>query len=130
MSSRASRSRRMAITASGMALTAIRLPATSISTFIRSLPDSVLEMGEPSPMKPQRVIPLLAVLLATAPAVRAHELGKIQVYATFLKDGTYRVDVPIDPQHLTPGDAGQVGKTRYGTVAGLTREAERPMGRF
>ncbi|HEV8581746.1 MAG TPA: HupE/UreJ family protein [Thermoanaerobaculia bacterium] len=82
-------------------------------------------------MRPLRVIQILAVLLLViAPAVKAHELGKIQVYATFLKDGTYRVDVPIDPQHLTPGDAGQFGKTRYGTVAGLTREAERPLGKF
>src|SRR4030095_7856564 len=81
-------------------------------------------------MKPLRVIQIFAVLLATAPAVRAHELGKIQVYATFLEEGTYRVAVPIDPQHLTPGDAGSVGKTRFGAVAGLTRESERPFGTF
>jgi HupE / UreJ protein len=121
---------RMATTSCRRAVMALRMPIASSWTFIRSLLDSVLEMGEPSPMKPLRVIQIFAVLLAIAPAVRAHELGKIQVYATFLEDGTYRVDVPIDPQHLTPGDAGLVGETRYGAVAGLTRESERPFGTF
>jgi hydrogenase/urease accessory protein HupE len=26
------------------------------------------------------------------------------VYASFQKDGTYRIDIPLDPEHLAPGD--------------------------
>lgn len=81
-------------------------------------------------MRPLRILPILAVLLAAAPAVRSHELGKIQVYASFLKDGTYRIDVPIDPEHMTPGEAGPAGETRYGAIAGLTPEVDRQFGTF
>jgi hypothetical protein len=81
-----------------------------------------------------RGAPLAAVftlLLHAIPAARAHELGKVQVYATFLKDGTYRIDVPIDPEHLTPGDmGGPAGETRYGSIAGLTPEVDRRFGTF
>jgi HupE/UreJ protein len=80
-------------------------------------------------MKPLRRL-LLALLVLAASAARAHELGKVQVHATFLKDGTWRIDVPIDPEHLTPGDAGPVGSTRYGAVAGLSPETEKPFGSF
>jgi hydrogenase/urease accessory protein HupE len=49
---------------------------------------------------------IATVLLAlTAPAVYPHELGKIQVYASFQKDGTYRIEIPLDPEHLGPGDS-------------------------
>jgi hypothetical protein len=72
----------------------------------------------------------LAVLLALAPAAGAHELGKIQVHASFLKDGTYRIDVPIDPEHMTPADAGPAGETRHGAIAGLTPEVDRQYGKF
>ncbi len=80
-------------------------------------------------------IPVLAVLgvlvvLSPFPA-HAHELGKVQVYATFLKDGTYRIDVPIDPEHLTPGDfGGPAGATRHGAIARLTPEVEGKYGKF
>jgi hydrogenase/urease accessory protein HupE len=48
---------------------------------------------------------IATVLLAlAAPAVQSHELGKIQVYASFQKDGTYWIDIPLDPEHLAPGD--------------------------
>src|SRR6185295_19138503 len=81
----------------------------------------------------RRVLFVLAILavLPTAPAARAHELGKVQVYATFLKDGTYQIDVPIDPEHLTPGDeGGPAGETRYGTIVGLAPKVDRQLGTF
>ncbi len=78
-----------------------------------------------------RFVLVVLAVLPTAPAARAHELGKIQVYATFLKDGTYQIEVPVDPEHLTPGDeGGSEGDTRYGAIAGLTPEADRRFGRF
>jgi hydrogenase/urease accessory protein HupE len=81
----------------------------------------------------RRVLFVLAVLavLPTAPPARAHELGKVQVYADFLKDGTYRIDVPIDPEHLTPGDeGGPAGATRYGVIEGLSDKVDRHLGTF
>ncbi|HEY0512962.1 MAG TPA: HupE/UreJ family protein [Thermoanaerobaculia bacterium] len=86
-------------------------------------------------MRPTILRPLLLLLLAllvlTASTARAHQLGKIQVYTTFLKDGTYRIDVPLDPSHMTPGDlGGPAGETRYGPVAGLTPAIDRQFGRF
>jgi hydrogenase/urease accessory protein HupE len=74
---------------------------------------------------------LAAFLILPGAAARAHELGKIQVYATFLKDGTYRIDIPVDPAHLWPRDRGGAqGGTRYGPIAGLTPEVDRQLGRF
>lgn len=74
---------------------------------------------------------LLALLLGLPGAARAHELGKIQVYATFLKDGTYRIDIPVDPSHLWPGDKGSAGGgTRQGPIAGLTPEVDQRFGKF
>src|SRR5918992_1021742 len=81
-----------------------------------------------APMKPVRLLLVLVVLIA--PAAGAHELGKIQVYASFLKDGTYRIDVPIDPEHMTSEDAGPGGETRYGAIEGLTPEVDRQFGTF
>jgi HupE / UreJ protein len=46
-----------------------------------------------------------AVLLSLTPPLRAHETGKVQVYATFLKDGTYKIEIPIDPEHLEAGES-------------------------
>lgn len=75
------------------------------------------------------VLAVLAVLFV--PAAAAHELGKVQVYATFLEDGTYRIDVPVDDDHLSPKDlGGPAGETRYGRIAGLTPEADARYGRF
>ncbi|MFL6192953.1 MAG: HupE/UreJ family protein [Thermoanaerobaculia bacterium] len=75
---------------------------------------------------------IATVLLAlAAPAVHSHELGKIQVYASFHQDGTYRIEIPLDPEHLTPGDnGGPAGETRYGAIAGLSPETDRLFGRF
>lgn len=80
-----------------------------------------------------RLLPVLFVLsvLFVLPAARAHELGKVQIYASFLKDGTYRIDVPIDPEHRTPGDeGGPAGVTRYGAIEGLTPEVDERYGTF
>jgi hypothetical protein len=79
-----------------------------------------------------RILLLAALLVLTAFAVHAHELGKIQVYATFLKDGTYRIDIPVDPTHLWPGDkgAGAAGETRYGPIQGLTPAVDQRFGKF
>ncbi len=86
-------------------------------------------------MRPPTIFPVLllaALLVLTASAVPAHELGKIQVYATFLKDGTYRIDIPVDPTHLWPGDkgAGASGETRYGPIRGLTPAVDQRFGKF
>lgn len=69
--------------------------------------------------------------LAGASGAAAHELGKVQVYANFQKDGTYKIDLAMDEEHLAPGDAGGPAKeTRYGRIEGLTPEAERRFGRL
>jgi hypothetical protein len=84
-------------------------------------------------LRPTTLRPLLlaALLILPGAAARAHELGKIQIYATFLKDGTYRIDIPVDPAHLWPGDKGSAeGETRYGAIAGLTPEVDRQFGKF
>ncbi|HEX4960253.1 MAG TPA: HupE/UreJ family protein [Thermoanaerobaculia bacterium] len=82
-------------------------------------------------MSRSRILLALLLFFLAVPGARAHELGKTQVYATFLKDGTYRIDVPIDPEHLTPGDfGGPAGKTRYGTIGGLTPKVEEQFGKF
>lgn len=77
------------------------------------------------------VLAVLGVLFVLSPAAYGHELGKVQVYATFLADGTYRIDVPVDDDHLAPKDlGGPAGETRYGRIAGLTPEADARYGRF
>src|SRR5690348_14274750 len=42
------------------------------------------------------------LLLLFTPAARAHELGRFQVQAELLRDGTYRVDLVADAEHLDP----------------------------
>ncbi len=74
---------------------------------------------------------VLAAALALSPAAGAHELGKVQVYATFLEDGTYRVELVVDEEHLTSQDVGgPAGDTRYGPIQGLTGEVDRRFGRL
>ncbi len=74
---------------------------------------------------------IVLLMLALASAARAHELGKIQVYATFLKDGTYRIDLVTDDEHLTPRDGGgPAGETRYGPIHGLPGDVDRRFGYF
>lgn len=83
------------------------------------------------PTRIRRFVLALLLALAAAPAARAHDLGKVQVYATFLKDGVYRIDIVADEEHLSSRDAGgPAGETRYGPVRGLTPEADRVFGRF
>jgi hypothetical protein len=73
----------------------------------------------------------LLLALALAPAAEAHELGKVQVYADFLKDGTYRIDLVLDEEHLTSQDVGgPAGTTRYGEIRGLGRDLDRRFGRL
>lgn len=68
--------------------------------------------------------------LAGGPA-GAHELGPFQVYGTFLRDGSFRLDVKIDEEHLAPGQLGGPGRTtRYGRIAGLSGPTEERFGRF
>lgn len=78
-------------------------------------------------------IVLLALVLPLLRADRAgaHELGKFQVYATFLMDGTYRIEIVADEEHLAPGDTGgPAGTTRYGAIQGMPEEVDRRFGRF
>jgi hypothetical protein len=42
------------------------------------------------------------LLLLFSQAARAHELGRFQVQAEFLRDGTYHVDLVADAEHLDP----------------------------
>jgi HupE/UreJ protein len=68
--------------------------------------------------------------LAGGPA-GAHELGPFQVYGTFLGDGSFRLDVKIDEEHLAPGQLGGPARpTRYGRIAGLSGPTEQRFGRF
>lgn len=68
--------------------------------------------------------------LAGGPA-GAHELGPFQVYGTFLRDGSFRLDIKIDEEHLGPGQLGGPGRpTRYGRIAGLSGPTEQRFGRF
>ena len=45
---------------------------------------------------------LALLLLLFSQTARAHELGRFQVQAEFLHDGTYRVDLVADREHLDP----------------------------
>lgn len=83
-------------------------------------------------MKLLRSLLIFALLLALAgPVLQAHELGKVQVYATFLKNGTYQIDLPVDPEHLARSDeGGPAGETRYGAIAGLAPDVDRRFGKF
>jgi hypothetical protein len=85
------------------------------------------------PARPRRRLRTLlaAALLALPAAAGAHQLGKIQVYATFLKDGTYQIEVPLDPSHMVAEDlGGPAGETRYGAIAGLKPAEEQQFGRL
>ncbi|MBV8201859.1 MAG: hypothetical protein JOZ15_14650 [Acidobacteria bacterium] len=63
--------------------------------------------------------------------VVAHELGPFQVYGTFLRGGSFRLDVKIDEEHLAPAQLGGPARpTRYGRIAGLGGATEQRFGRF
>jgi hydrogenase/urease accessory protein HupE len=54
-------------------------------------------------------------------AALAHEMGVVQVAATFAADATYCIDITVDPSHLAPGaDSGAV----------LEPEADVPLRHF
>lgn len=79
------------------------------------------------------IVLLLALVLPLVRAGRAeaHTLGKVQVYATFLKDGTYQIDLVADEEHLGPEDTGgPAGATRYGPIEGMSGEVDQRFGRF
>jgi hypothetical protein len=83
------------------------------------------------PARIRHLVPALLLALALAPAAKAHELGKVQVYADFLKDGTYRIDLVLDEEHLTSQDVGgPAGPTRYGEIQGLGGDLDRRFGRL
>jgi len=73
-----------------------------------------------------------ALLALAAPTIAgAHELGKVQVHATFLKGGTYQIELVLDEEHLTPQDVGgPAGATLYGAIAGLPAEVDQRFGRL
>ena len=66
---------------------------------------------------------VLCLALATAwlacGAAQGHELGTIRTYATFARDGTFRIEVFVDREHLPPGFAARVDAPRI-PIAGLT----------
>ena len=54
---------------------------------------------------------LFAAVLFASPLF-AHELGMVQVEATFQKDGTYVVDLNVDREHIPPGvTLSDIGKS-------------------
>jgi len=82
-----------------------------------------------------RRLPLSAVVaaallaLAAAPAIGAHELGTIRTFVTFEKNGTYRIELRIDREHLPPGFAS-APPSPPARIRGLTPELEAsPVGR-
>jgi hypothetical protein len=69
-------------------------------------------------------------VLAVAPGTRAHELGTIRTFATFEKNGTYRVELRIDREHLPPGFAA-APPSSPGRIRNLPPELEsKPVGRI
>jgi len=78
-------------------------------------------------------VPALAlVALLGTPAARAHELGTIQVRATFEAGGRYRVDVTVEPTHVPPpvGTLAPTIVTRFGPVEGLDPAVAQRFGHF
>jgi hydrogenase/urease accessory protein HupE len=69
---------------------------------------------------------LLAGLALSGAAADAHELGTIRTYATFRRDGTYRIVVVIDREHLPPGFAAAARQPKApirGVSAAVARES-------
>src|SRR6185369_10161685 len=77
------------------------------------------------------VLAVLSVLVFFTAPVQAHELGKVQVYTTFLKNGTFRIEMVLDDEHLTPADAGGPAPvTCYGRIEGLGGPLDQRLGRL
>ena len=94
----------------------------------------------PTPVEPQNLIArallagaaLAALAAMAAPAAaRGHELGPFQVYGSFQRDGSFRLDVRVDEEHLQASQLGGPARpTRYGRIAGLAGPAEQVFGRY
>jgi hydrogenase/urease accessory protein HupE len=61
-----------------------------------------------------RLVAALLFALFLASPLLAHELGMVQVEATFQKDGTYVVDLLVDREHMPPGSV--LGDIERGAV--------------
>jgi hydrogenase/urease accessory protein HupE len=76
--------------------------------------------------------PSLAALLGLflSVALQAHELGVIQVTATFRGDATYHLAIAIDEQHIPelPAPGHPPGETRWGRIQGLTPPLQERIG--
>lgn len=53
------------------------------------------------------LVALLSLAAALSSSAGAHEMGLLQVEATFQKDGTYGVDLLVDLEHLPPQTSGE-----------------------
>jgi hydrogenase/urease accessory protein HupE len=74
----------------------------------------------------------VVALLASARPGAAHELGTVQVRATFEAGGTYRVDLTVEPSHV-PAPIGRLPPeviTRFGAIEGLPAEMGERYGHF
>jgi hydrogenase/urease accessory protein HupE len=71
-----------------------------------------------------RVMGIAAAALLCAAAAHAHEIGKTQATATFRADGTYQIDVVVDPDALLTKLEIAAGTPATPSAAGLDR-AER-----
>ncbi|HTQ79710.1 MAG TPA: HupE/UreJ family protein, partial [Thermoanaerobaculia bacterium] len=73
---------------------------------------------------------LVLLISSAAPVAWAHELGTIQVTATFEREGTWRVAIAIDEEHIPPVTVARPGETRFGPIAGLTPPLRARLGAF
>jgi HupE / UreJ protein len=74
---------------------------------------------------------LLLLLSLGGRPLAAHELGAIQVEATFHRDATWTIEIAIDEEHVPtnlPPPPG--GSASVPAIAGLTPELERRLGPF
>jgi hypothetical protein len=82
---------------------------------------------------PLLILIYIALFLLPLPSL-AHELGTVQVSATFRQGGSWQVDVAIDEEHIPRldrlGTTRPAGETRYGPIAGLTPELRARLGVF
>jgi hydrogenase/urease accessory protein HupE len=62
--------------------------------------------------------------------LQAHELGTIRTYADFQRDGTFRIEVFVDREHLPPGFAASAAVSRR-PIRGLLASLEAaPIGKI
>src|SRR5262249_11413130 len=66
---------------------------------------------------------LLGLGFFGALGLRAHELGTIRTFADFHRDGTYRVEIFIDREHLPPGFAAHAARSKK-PIQGLSPSLE------